>query len=249
MPCWLNHVFFWIHDHQTTIVGLPAALFSGWMVWQIRQQIEHHDKLEERRRQRKLRAKKARLPIALTEINRYADNNIRALFHSLNCGNDEQLGKLGDPQKLGPSTFGLNEYPARALTIVTDAIEDAEDSDARALSHLVSFSQVNHSRLKALQDTVDSGVPENKKTIVENEFFNSIRDILELIARVDCCYGYARGMNKHIDPFPEFHNFARYEPELTDLEIKSRLNKYLKEHWQPDWGTLIAERSLQTLND
>ena len=249
MPCWLNHIFFWIHDHQALVIGLVAAILSALMIWQIRGQIKQQDEIEDRRRARKLRALKAKLPVALTEINEYAEDNLLALLQSLARWNHEQCGDWGEPKKLGPEQFELSDFPAEALAVVTEAIEAAEECDAVVLSHLASFSQVNRSRLKGLRNALSGEVPEDTRVLFENDFFRSIRDTLELIAHVNRCYGYARGMRNHIEPFPEQHGFARYDGPMLNSDLHGPLMEFLDEHWLPDWGTLIAERSLRTLKD
>ncbi|HBH91208.1 hypothetical protein [Ponticaulis sp.] len=249
MPCWMNHALFWVHDHQTIIVGLPAAIFSGWMVLKLRQQIEHQVGVETERRTRRLRKLRAKLPLALKELHDYYESTLLELVRVFAQWEESGEDAWGAPYGVHPIPNEYLSLPSEALDNVVNAVEEADVLDAEKLTALINFSQITSSRLHSLYNTLAKKDSEYGRILIQTNFFSVIRDILEMLAQVDRVYDYARGNAKKIDSFPEDHNMGIYYSGKLSFDTYTSLLDYLGEHWLPDWQTKMAERTLFEVGD
>ena len=165
MDYWLK-IAHWVYDMQALIAGIFASLAAGITVIVLRKQIEQSDKHHKELINRKHRAVRAGMPIALVSINQYAIECIRYLSNMESA----YLNKSDFAASLiiGDDTIPI--YPKDAFEEIQKVIEFSDENIVKKLIDFIGFSQVQSSRF-------DSFVSEN---IDYNQF----------VKRVNLCHSH-----------------------------------------------------------
>lgn len=190
-------------DYQI-IIGAVIAIFTA--SWTIRahmkssnheistaiettgQQIRASQQIEEARREERLRAARAMLPFALTEIVAFSESTVQDLAALLqpypSNNNSDTLVFMTS----GPS-FTLKQVPTGALDRIRDLIETSPPRIAVDLGSLLSNVQIFASRLGAMQKWNGSGFADEKKELT---VLARIIDMFELYVQANRFFDYGR---------------------------------------------------------
>jgi hypothetical protein len=193
----LDHYDDFLNYYQTllgSILALGGALLT---VWIISAQIKQSHEVDERRRLVSLRAARAMLPFALTQITEYASESIEKIIGLL-PDDDEENGTI----KIPPTAILAPALPKEALPILRECIESAEAEPARRMAELVETLQVQNSRFHGLLDKLAGKGMYGLATSAADAYDvrRRIIDSLELYAMTDQIYDYARNRSDHVDP-------------------------------------------------
>jgi len=130
------------------VVGVVTTGLLWRQIRQTDQALRQANEQHGQQLQRQLRAFKAGLPIALTQIHQYSNECIGVLLWTLKLfpvGDDETLHSAPSaPTPIAPT------YPADAFKVLQNTIEFADADDAAKLARIIAYSQIQHSRFSSL---------------------------------------------------------------------------------------------------
>ncbi len=246
LPNWLAEILFWIYYSQTLITGI-IALGVGWLtVRHLRRQfvderIRHQDQLDadqrrhEDQRNRKLRALRAGLPIALSEIHEYATEAIELLSRFVTAD-----GKLLGSDETDIETFAeirdslppRPEYPSEAFKALQGVIEHADQADAEKLHEIIAYGQIHNSRFRSISARIIDGANPSMITM-STHLLSAIRDSLGMRLHVDRAFDYARETTGHIGDLPSAAEAA--DRLMWGGQGDDHVRRYVLEHWPPNF--------------
>lgn len=233
-PCWLQHVGYWIHQHQTLIAGLlalaAAAVTVHFLRKQIAQQQRHHDEMIER----KLRAMRAGLPIALVEIRQYAVACVAALRHLLQFNGDhlEEADWDETPQEATSGQLPpVRDYPVEAFKTVQALIEHADVENARRLQRIIVYGQIQNSRFRKLIGRIVHNEDRDWAVAAPNIMY-AIRDAIGLEMLANAAFDYSREMTPDIHPLGDAQKAMETAMNhRLDVEVR----QFVVDNWPPDF--------------
>jgi hypothetical protein len=128
------------------LTGIGAIGAAGVSIHFLRKQIAGTDKLEARRRSRRLASARARLPLSLSETNNYTSDALSLLKHCL----DAVTAGHGFPQNLAELPNPI--LPEQAILSFAEFIEATDDDRfAGVIASMISEMQVLNSRIQGLR--------------------------------------------------------------------------------------------------
>ena len=177
----LRHLVSLLKNWQTLLVGfwtIGAALVAGSLLWH---QIKTAERLEADKRDARLKALRAGLPMILGSLSAYLATCIRYLESSYRSRFDSpQNVRLLEPKPL-PLDDSIASYLANVLEVASGDI-------SVALTILLQELQIQNARLCRSMDIV-----EHRRTLSNSEIVQRIGDALIVHARCDTMFDYARG--------------------------------------------------------
>lgn len=251
LPKPMAEVLFWVYYSQDLLTGLitlGVGIGTIYLLWRqlnyqrqlFEEQRLHSENRLEEARQRKLMAARSGAAIALSEITEYSYSSLTFLEQFL----DNQGNFLGD-DLLDAGLFGTEKlkeapkYPAGAFKVLQSIIEYADYDDASELHTVIAYGQIQHSRLRSLNDRLVLG-KNGGLIITSTNILSRVRDALGMKAHADRCYGFARDVTERIHPFPEF---KKLEGSLTGPKLgNSRVVSFVNENWPPNFPRNNVER-------
>jgi len=233
LPTWLSESLFWIFYNQTLIAGLLALTIGALTIQQIRKQMEVERESRADARARRLRALKAGLPIALSQLHEYADEMLTALSvyfspygELLRLSEDWLVQKISDELE----TPNLPKYPREAFEAIQNAIEYAEPNDAETMHEIISYGQINASRFRSIMASL-TGQDKNR-VLTETNAHYAVRDALGLKMHIERVFPYSRNSSENILDFPSADEAcSKLHPKLNN----ERVCKFVAEHWPPNF--------------
>lgn len=230
-PCWLQHTGYWINQHQTLITGLLALLAAGIAAYFLWRQISQEQSRHEELIQRKLRAVRAGLPIALSEIHEYADRCIDVLCHiaGKRTSTEDEYDHENELQIL-KSVPPVPDYPANAFKALQSTIEYADTTDAAALRRIIAFSQIQNSRFRSLVSRlVHNSDP--SFVVTSSNIYNGVRDAIGMRLHAARAFDYGRETSEHI------HDIGDADAAVNVLFNRGNeaVRTHVREHWPPDF--------------
>ncbi len=233
LPDFLSYPLFWIYLNQTLIAGCFAVLIGWLTVKAIRRQISLQKELEDERRRRSHLATVSGLTLTFSEIIEYAE----ACWHS----SIRMLQKWQEYQEWDRTSthefqLGLPQFPFDAFREVQKAIETAEPEDAKKLAELLSFAQIQNSRLASLAQQFFPATHDQRSVIVKPNVYRAARDALEIRFRASRCLTYARQLSQHIDNLPDFSAVEEFL-FFVSTQYEGELREYLKATWHQHWAS------------
>lgn len=166
-----------LYDYQTLVTGILALGSAIWAGLLVRQQMAQADGFEQRRVESKRETARAMLPMALTELTRYA-NECGAFVIAF--GNRE----LGVRVVAGAPELEPPQVPTGALLMLKELAEYVEPSERLYLARIISGIQILSSRL--------ASVKESPRSHPQPTLDDYLIDAAEVRARVDALYDWAR---------------------------------------------------------
>lgn len=208
---------------QSLIAAAVTLLIGGisiFLVYRHQEYIQDKD-IDERRRQ--LRASRAGLTLALSELTDYAEKMYRAF--------SDLVAQFDDHDRL-PDAYTMPAFPLISdgpLNIINDCIVLADEEDAIPLSHLISFAQIQKSRSQGRIESIANSSISGRNTTQEDLLHDTL-DAAILYAATIRCFAYARNETVHIHPFPPLDGLggrALNEPHAAEKLIRA----FLERHW------------------
>lgn len=211
----LQDVSKWVETYQTLVSAL-TALFAAFIavlaaLW-----------VESRKREDKLRASRAMLPFALSELTDYTTLTVKRLKAVLPevSGNALELQIVTD-------AFDPVDLPRGSLEKLQEVIEVAPLSLTTELANLIARFQVFHSRLEEAR--VKSEIRHSSFVAVET-VRRRIVEHLELQARVARLFDFARFLKDDVTRGPitakELLATARLNKIYDNIELELRIREY-----------------------
>jgi hypothetical protein len=152
------------------------------------EQIRASQLIEESRREEKLRAARAMLPFALTEIIAFCQGTVADLSALLVPVRTGRESKILVVMSAGP-TFTRRPVPISALDRMRDLIEAAPREIAAEMGRLLSNVQIYNSRLSDVEKWNESGFSGEGKHLA---ILERVADLFELYAQANRFFDYGR---------------------------------------------------------
>jgi len=176
IDCWFLKI---AYDWQTLLAGALAFIGALWTVVSIRAQIKQAELQAEGVRKREEFASKAILPLALSQISRYAQDCIE-LLNPLTIAPQARVG----PEMKAP------RVPDNVVAVLQQSARYAEEKIATRIAALLGKIQVQQSRIGELLHR-RSGEP-----IIVHEGVSNIIDAADVYARTGELFDYARDIEE-----------------------------------------------------
>lgn len=166
-----------LYDYQTLVTGILALGSAIWAGLLVRQQMAQAGGFEQKRIESKRETSRAMLPMALTELTRYANE----------CG--AFVIAFGDREPgvrlvTGAPTLEPPPVPTSALLMLKELAEYVEPAERLFLARIISAIQILSSRLASMI--------ESPRSHPQPTLDDYLIDAAEVRARVDVLYGWAR---------------------------------------------------------
>jgi hypothetical protein len=171
------------------LTGFAAVLVAALTIAKLSQQIRQTGELAVDQRQRRSRATRAMLPLALSEIADYATVCINRLYALKPCFQPD--GSL-DRSKAdhGPAKWVTPRMPENVLSVLKECIEFSDDGPARAMTDLVRHFQVQNFRLS--EDISRIRLNDGVHLLLWANIEQNIQDAAELYARASALFPFSR---------------------------------------------------------
>jgi hypothetical protein len=186
----------WISKWQTLIAATVAscvASIAAYIAFQnTTRSLNHAEELEKRRRNRKHAALRAVLPLALAQVQDYAERSAHALTRLISECDGETL-----PAKTAPESI-VQPLPSETLATLADFIEYSDTVDVGVIEATVAWIQIHHSRIRGLVE--DNRDPSSTRIVLQTEIDGNIVDAASIYAGAAAVYEYARRQRSQIPP-------------------------------------------------
>ena len=229
----------WIYRYQTLIGAVIAVLTASWavvatvkasnrqieaVIQTTNEHIRSIQKLEDTRRADKLRARRAVLPFALTEIIEYCEQASSDLVSLQDQSRRDLL--QGSLSILVTGNFKAPAVPLEALARITSVVEYASEEVSGELGALLVAMQICDARLRTLEDRI----PHPESAVTRRSLKRHIVDVCALHARASRCFSYGRFENETIvhrslDESEIFQSLYLLCFDSLDEEINELLHK------------------------
>lgn len=167
----------YLSEWQTLISGLLALVGAYLTVRGIRSQINQAYDLAEQARLREEQAAKAVMPLALSQLNQYAEDCIRLLDMHLSTSRNHCLIPN---DKLAP------RIPTDGIEALSKCARYADEDAVRKVAGLLGKLQVQHTRLEKIIEMRRGSV------LTELDALPAMTDAADLYAVVNALYAYSR---------------------------------------------------------
>jgi hypothetical protein len=175
-PKWFGCVLATHENLSGGLIGAAGALFAAWLAWQaIMKQISQAETQSESRRQREEVASRTVLPLAVSDMSRYARDCIQLLSKYVYAERPVVPPNLETPQT-----------SSETIGIFRDCARFADPEIASQIHALLSSVQVQQARLRDLFETSRGG------HIPVREGVDAILDAADVHAKIDDLFDYAR---------------------------------------------------------
>lgn len=133
---------------ETLVTGIGAVVAAFFTVRRLREQISQTQKLADDQRQRRARAARATLPLALSQLAQYATSCIKGLYDLRPYfGRGQSVNDLVQiSQKC--AAWELPSLSDDVLNSLKECIEVIDDEPAEAIIQLIGHLQIQRSRLE-----------------------------------------------------------------------------------------------------
>jgi hypothetical protein len=183
-----NGVAGWIQTWQTLLAATVAATIASIAAFVAFQNpsrsLAHAENLEVNRRQRKHAALRAVLPLALSQLNAYAEKSVGALNQMLAECHGPVL-----PTGIATSAH-IEPLPSETLKTLAEFIEYADAGNVDVLESTVARIQIHDSRMRQL--VRDNNDPSNTHVVTRTEIRNRMVDAASIYAGASSFFNYAR---------------------------------------------------------
>ena len=200
----------------------------AWLtIAKLKEQIRQTEQLAADQRQRRARAARAMLPLALSELAEYATTCIRKLRDLRPCFlSNGSLDRTKSHELL--ASWTVPQFGYKVLSILKECIEFVDDEPGEAIAILIRHLQVHNTRLQEDLSTLrlSNGRHSLSFAIIEQD----IIDAAEIYARASALIPFSRGSTVYsFSPFRgEVYNallFARSFNSVQEMDL-------LADRWQ-----------------
>lgn len=206
----------WLHRWQTLAAAIVAIAAAYIAFTNTRKTILHTERLEQRRRSRKLASIRAIMPIALSQISNYAEQSADALNTILEKSVDEAIPHLSVPKDL------VLSFPTETLKMLAEFIEYSDVHDVSVIESTVAMIQVHMSRTRSLVE--GNHDPSENYVVTRTEVENCIIDAASIYAGAASLFDYAR---RRTDSVPLTLSWDDVKASLQNLGLFEEENDTL----------------------
>jgi hypothetical protein len=213
---------------ETLVTGIGAVVAAFFTVRRLREQITQTQKLADDQRQRRARAARATLPLALSQLAQYATSCIKGLydlrpyFRAVHSAND--LAQRG--QKC--AAWELPLLSDNVFNSLKECIELIDDEPAQAIVELIGHIQIQRSRLEEYISRAHLNDPTH--LVLLSNIEHAMCDAAEIHARTSTLFPFSRG-------YPTGSLAVTHERVYEALSLSGCFNDYddisaLADKWQ-----------------
>ena len=191
MPTYLTCGLAIVERWQTLIAGIGAVLAAVFTIRELRKQISVTREQANDQRQRRERAARAVLPLAVSELQQYARACIRGLY---DLRPYFQPGGSLDQEKADKclSAWPCPPLPEDVLSVLKECIQFSDNAPAEAASTLIRRLQVQKSRLTEYSSRIRLN-----RSLTLGTIDLAIGDAAEVFARTGGLLTFSRGYPVH----------------------------------------------------
>jgi len=175
---------------ETLLTGVSALMAACFTVVHLKRQIRQTEDLTEKARQQRVKAARAMLPLALSELSEYATSCIKRLYALWHYFQSD--GSL-DRCRADLPTLTLPPVPDDVLLLLKECVAVMDDDPAAAAVELVSHLQIQRTRFADYISRVgkpNDGIHAIKRAHIDH----GIWDASEVYARASSLFPFARGI-------------------------------------------------------
>ncbi|MEZ5920276.1 MAG: hypothetical protein R3C60_02885 [Parvularculaceae bacterium] len=223
LPTWLSVILDWMHQEQALVAGVLALIGAGATVCVLRRQIKIQERQWLDAQERRDRASRARLPLALSDLVDYCLESY-SICKLIYCNYEKY--------KNSPPSLTAPNLPGKAIEVLASAVEESLQGDvSKSSSEILNKLQVAHIRLKNSIDTVSSashiGNINDQKAYALRAF-----EIEELRAHIETLFEYARGEKDTPTPIRSKVDAERvFRFGKPDGEFEAKVVEFIEAYW------------------
>ena len=223
-----------LYHWQTLAAGFLAVAVGGVTIFFIRRQITQNENFRRDDMQRRHRAIKAGLPLALDEIQAYA----RLCFNfSTHVKRVSEMDPSFSRMMLGRERFDIvPRFPYQAFERVRLSIETASESEAAKLAQLISFGQVHLARFEDHVADIRNDDSDDLLSVEDERVKDRMLDSAVLYAATAWLFPYARGAVSSIQDLPKLNSIG-----LLISDLDKAYESDVIGHFSKLWGAGISE--------
>lgn len=178
----------WLKDWQPLVaaaVAFTGASIAAYVAYNnTKKTLQHSEKLEQQRRQRKHAATRAVLPLALAQLTDYAEQSAFLL-----------RGLLGKFEKEVLPSGAISEgavprLPSETIKSISEFIEFSDSVDTRVLENTIAWVQIHDSRIRGM--VKDDSHSSSKRLTLKINVEEYILDAATIYAGAVAVYNYSR---------------------------------------------------------
>jgi hypothetical protein len=173
---------------ETLVSGIGAVVAAFFTVRRLREQINQTQKLADDQRQRRARAARATLPLALSQLAQYATLCIKRLY-DLRPYFRPDADLVQRAQKC--AAWELPSLSDDVLNSLKECIEVIDDKPAEAVIQLIGHLQIQRSRLEEYISRARINDPTH--FVVLSNIEHAMYDAAEIHARTSTLFPFSRG--------------------------------------------------------
>lgn len=178
----------WLQRWQTLVSATIAMIAAALAYYNTTRSIRHARQLDSEKRARKHAALRAVLPLALSDITRYAAATVNELKEMIERCDREALPK-------NSATSGLSDeaVPSKSLDGLAEFIEYSEAMDARLIEITLARIQIHQARLQSLLVSDKSA----HSVVTRHQLESLVVDAAIIYAGASSFFAYARRAAEH----------------------------------------------------
>jgi hypothetical protein len=174
----------WFYKWQTLCAATVASIAAYIAYRNTTHSLNHAEKLERQRRDRKLAAIRAVLPLALARVVDYAQRSAIGLYELIDKCDGEKL-----PGMIVPEDFP-EPPPDDTLRTLADFIEYSDTLDVSIIESMVAWIQIHDARMNSL--VKDNRDPSGGRLVLRIMLEGYIIDAASIYAGAAAFFNYAR---------------------------------------------------------
>ncbi|MET3907095.1 hypothetical protein ABID59_001426 [Bradyrhizobium sp. S3.3.6] len=178
----------WLQRWQTLVGATVAMIAAALAYYNTTRSIKHARQIDSEKRARKHAALRAVLPLALSDITRYAAATVNELKEMIERCDREAL-----PKNSATSALSDEAVPSKSLDVLAEFIEYSEAMDARLVETTLARIQIHQARLQSLlvSDRSAHGV------VTRHQLESLVVDAAIIYAGASSFFAYARRAAEH----------------------------------------------------
>jgi hypothetical protein len=172
---------------ETLLTGVGAIVAARFTVVHLKQQIRQTEDLAERARQQRVKAARAMLPLALSQLTEYATSCIKGL-----CGLRQYFQDDGslDQSRANLPAWALPPVPDDVLLLLKECVELMDDDPAATAVELISHLQIQRTRIVDYMSRFQ--LNDSINAITSGHICQGIGDAAEVYARASSLFPFSR---------------------------------------------------------
>jgi hypothetical protein len=175
---------------ETLVTGLSALMAAWFTVAHLKQQLRQTEDLAERAQRQRVKAVRAILPVALSQLTEYATTCIKTLYALWQYF--ETDGSLNRSRADLPA-LKLPPVPDDVLLLLKECVAVMDNDPAAAIVELISHLQIQRTRFTAYMSRLEDHPRDGGNALKRGHIDHGIWDAAEVYARASSLFPFARG--------------------------------------------------------